>query len=229
MVKLCNAGCEVIFTKVGCIVKYRGHTVLKGHKCTRTGLWMVPLSPNSKQENISMEATKTATIPTSPSVLNIASNIVETSNKEEIAMFYHQIMESPPKSALLKAIRNDQLKSFPGLTYNLINKHLPPSVATHKGHMVRQRKGTRSTKNKQTEIFDARKEVDNMNPPEQMCTAVDDEMFCYAIQIDKLDALYTDLCGRFPVRSYGGHNYIFVAYHYITNVILILNKSFLKT
>ena len=42
-VKLCNAGCEVSFTKIECIVKYRGRVVLKGHKCSKTGMWMVPL------------------------------------------------------------------------------------------------------------------------------------------------------------------------------------------
>lgn len=41
VVKLCNAGCEVIFTKIGCKVQDRGNTVLTGYKCTRTGLWMV--------------------------------------------------------------------------------------------------------------------------------------------------------------------------------------------
>ena len=43
VVKLCNAGCEVSFSKIECIVKYRGRIVLKGHKCSKTGLWMVPL------------------------------------------------------------------------------------------------------------------------------------------------------------------------------------------
>ena len=41
---LCNAGCEVLFTKIGVTVKYRGSTVLTGRKCLRTGLWMVPLT-----------------------------------------------------------------------------------------------------------------------------------------------------------------------------------------
>ena len=44
VVKLCNAGCEVTFNKIGCIVKYRGNIVLAGNKCTKTGLWMVPVS-----------------------------------------------------------------------------------------------------------------------------------------------------------------------------------------
>ena len=44
VVKLCNAGCIVIFTKINCIVMYRGRIVLEGLKCNRTGLWMIPLS-----------------------------------------------------------------------------------------------------------------------------------------------------------------------------------------
>ena len=43
VVHLFNAGCKVNFTKVHCIVRYRGQEVLRGQKCTRTGLWMVNL------------------------------------------------------------------------------------------------------------------------------------------------------------------------------------------
>ena len=43
VVRLCNSGCEVVFTKIDCYVKYRGRTVLRGYKCNRTGLWMVNL------------------------------------------------------------------------------------------------------------------------------------------------------------------------------------------
>ena len=46
VVKLCEAECEVSFTKlvIGVEVRYRGQTIIKGSKCTRTGLWIVPLS-----------------------------------------------------------------------------------------------------------------------------------------------------------------------------------------
>ena len=46
VVKLCEAGCEVSFTKwgIGVEVRYRGQTIIKGSKCTRTGIWMVLLS-----------------------------------------------------------------------------------------------------------------------------------------------------------------------------------------
>ncbi len=44
-VTLCNAGCNVVFTKIGCTITYRGKVILCGSKCTHTGLWMIPLCP----------------------------------------------------------------------------------------------------------------------------------------------------------------------------------------
>ena len=44
VVKLCNAGCEVTFTKINCIVAHRGKTVLRGQKSLNSGLWMVNLN-----------------------------------------------------------------------------------------------------------------------------------------------------------------------------------------
>ena len=43
VVRLCNAGCHVTFTKIGCFVTYCGRVIMQGHKCTTTGLWMVNL------------------------------------------------------------------------------------------------------------------------------------------------------------------------------------------
>ncbi len=42
-ITMCNAGCTVTFTKIGCSIVYRGSTIVCGHKCTHTGLWMVLL------------------------------------------------------------------------------------------------------------------------------------------------------------------------------------------
>ena len=100
-------------------------------------------------------------------------------------MYFHQCLCSPPKSALLKAIRNKQLDSIPVLTYELIAKHLPPSTATEKGHIIITRQGARSTRSNHQEVKDARAQVDNMSPPEQLCTSIDDGMFCCDILADQ--------------------------------------------
>ena len=106
---------------------------------------------------------------------------------------------SPPKSALLKAINNNQLTSFPGLTYDLIAKHIPPSTATDKVYMIHTRQGVRSTSSQQQKILDARVLIDDMHTPQKMCSALDDTMSCFAVLADQNDStIYTDLAGRFP-------------------------------
>ncbi len=44
VITLCNAGCSVIFTKIGCTIAYLWCTIMRSHKCTWTGLWMIPLT-----------------------------------------------------------------------------------------------------------------------------------------------------------------------------------------
>jgi hypothetical protein len=51
VVTLCNAGCDVLFTKIGCTITHRGRTIMCGSKCMRTGLWMIPLQPSSQPKN----------------------------------------------------------------------------------------------------------------------------------------------------------------------------------
>ena len=149
----------------------------------------------------------------------LATNVVETSTKSELAQYIHQTLCSPPKSTLLAAVKNKQLTSIPGLTYELISKHLPPSTATDKCHLSRIRQGIRSTRNNKQAIQDARAEVDAMAPTEEICHTQD--MFCLAALANMNDGtMYTDLTGQFPVRSYNNMVYIFVAYVYDANAII---------
>ena len=220
--KLCNAGCKVNFSMIGCTISYRGQTVVCGKKCTTTGLWMIPLTNTTP----SLRPSLINDIPTSlnteqlHSIQELASNVVQTNSMPELAMYYHQCLLSPPKSTLLKALANQPLTTFPGLDHNLISKHLPESTATDKGHMKRRRKNVRSTRNNQQAIVDARYEVADMNPTQQMCSALD--MFCFAALADANEGtMYTDLTGKFPVRSYKNNQYIFVAYFYSLNAIIV--------
>ena len=141
---------------------------------------------------------------------------------EELANHHHQSVCSPPKTSFLRAIANKQFRSFPGLTYQLIIKHLPPSTATDKGHMIRQRSGVQPTRHNRQDILDARQAVDDLNPPQQLCTALEDCIYCFAVLGDMTSGtIYTDLFGRFPVTSYRGMKYIFAAYIYKCNSILM--------
>ena len=67
----------------------------------------------------------------------IIANIIRTSTKPEIATYHHQLLGSPPVSSVLRALSRhpDELITFPGMSKNLINKHLTPATATYKGPM----------------------------------------------------------------------------------------------
>ena len=71
-------------------------------------------------------------------------------------------------------------------------------------------------------VVDARENVDGIDPTEQVCPALEDQIFCYAVLADKNDnTIYSDLSGRFAVQSYAGRTYICKAYIYKINAILM--------
>ena len=73
------------------------------------------------------------------------------------------------------------------------------------GCMVRTSKNLRWTCGNQQDTIEAQLQVNDMNPPQQMCTAIDNKMFCSAALVDpNEETIYTDLAGRFPVRFYIG-------------------------
>ena len=50
------------------------------------------------------------------------------------------------------------------------------------------------------EILDARLQVDDMNPPQQIYNANENEMYVYAALEDNINGvMYSDLTGSFPV------------------------------
>ena len=66
--------------------------------------------------------------------------------------------------------------------------------------MIRPRSSIQSTQKNSVEILDARLQVDDMNPPQQICNANENEMFVYALLADNINGvMYSDLTGRFPV------------------------------
>ena len=104
-----------------------------------------------------------------PAHIQQANNMVttlSTTSNEELAKYHHQSMGLPPTSSLLRVLIKHprELMAFPGLTRDLLNKFPPLSTATATGHMIRTRKGLRSTKNLQQDIEDARAQVDDMAP-----------------------------------------------------------------
>lgn len=144
-----NAGCQVELKDIGATVKYRGRNGLQGRKCTTNNFWFIKLvkggtskSNNKTPQNHSSTHFGTQAVAQFHQPPNQLAYIsILTSSHIQLAMFHHQSAVSPPASTSIEAIRNGQFKSFLGLTATLIAKHLPPSKATVKGHMVCTRQG----------------------------------------------------------------------------------------
>ena len=109
-------------------------------------------------------------------VENVANHVQQTTSKAELAQFHHQSLFSPPVVTLQNAIKNNQLKSFPGLE-KLLLQHLPTSTITLKGHIEKNRKGARSTRSNQKEMQMAEKYLADMNPPEHICATLEPNVF----------------------------------------------------
>jgi len=86
--------------------------------------------------------------------------------------------------------------------------------------MKRRRQNIRSTRSNNAAVKQAKYEASDMNPPQQMCSALD--MFCFAALADANEGtMYTDLTGKFPVRSYKNNQYVLVTYFYSINATIV--------
>ena len=74
------------------------------------------------------------------------NNLSNISSKKDLIQYYHQSMFGPTKDKFIKVYKKGFLRSFPGLTTDLINKHLPPEPAISKGYQKYKFKGIQSTK-----------------------------------------------------------------------------------
>ena len=174
---------------------------------------MIPLTDNFSTK-VEQKTNENSSVPL------IAYSAYQTSTKSELAKYHHQSLWLLPVTTLIKAIKNNQLSSLPGLTQKLMAS-LPPSTATIKGHMHRTRQGLISTRIKHNEP-DLGYKSDNMNPPQEAHSGIERKKFRFAALADTNEGtIYKDLPVRLPVRSVRNMQYIFVHYAYKPNDILV--------
>ena len=76
-----------------------------------------------------------------------ACSAYEMKTKADIVQYLHQFSFSPVVHTWTKAIDAGYFTTWPGLTSELVCKHLPKLLATAKGHLKQYRQNIRSTKN----------------------------------------------------------------------------------
>jgi hypothetical protein len=111
---------------------------------------------------------------------------------------------------MLQAVKDGHLITWPGLTEDAINKHLKLTPATAMGHMNQRRQNVRST---------------SKEPIEKQPTLDTDlgrkTHLVYAVVVDQ-GQLYTNLTGKFPVRSSKGNSYVMFCYLYDCNYVRVI-------
>jgi hypothetical protein len=137
----------------------------------------------------------------------IANNVYELRNTGYLVHYLHKALFSPTKSAMLQAVKDGHLITWPGLTEDAINKHLKLMPATAMGHMNQRRQNIRSTSKASIEK--------QPTPDADLGTKIH---LVYAVLVDQ-GQLYTDLTGKFPVCSSKGSSYVMVCYIYDCNYI----------
>jgi hypothetical protein len=111
-------------------------------------------------------------------------------------------MFSPTTSALLQDVTNGHLITWPGLTEQAVKKHFKMTPSTAMGHMNQRRQNIRPT-SKVSITSDI--EYETLTPSGLGSKT----NLVYAVVIDQ-GQLYTDITGRFPVRSSKGNWYVMI-------------------
>jgi hypothetical protein len=168
------------FCKEGYIVTFKEDTVticnsensklLSGPRDDTTGLWRINLEQTNKH------------IPDP-----IANTVYELRNTGDLVHYLHKALFSPKKAAMLQAVKDGHLITWPGLTEDAINKHLKLTPATVMGHMNQGRQNIRSTSKAPSE---------KQQPPNKDLGTK--TYLVYAVVVDQ-GQLYTYLTGMFPV------------------------------
>jgi hypothetical protein len=150
--QLCNEGYYVTF-RIDAVTYYSaaGKSILKGRIYLNTCLWCINLRHEKPQLAVS-----------------VAHNVYELRNTGSLVNYLHKAMFKPTKSALLQAIKNCHIITWPGLNEKsisallqaiknghlitwqglneqVINKHLKKTPATDMGHMHQRHQNIRST------------------------------------------------------------------------------------
>jgi hypothetical protein len=188
--QLCDNGCSVTFTQDQVTVSNNEKCVMYGSQDPKSRSWRVNLEQKIEKNEVQ------------------CNHAHDNNNQKDLINFLHAACLSPVKSTWIKAIKNGNLSSWPGLTEHAVEKKLSKSTSTTKGNLNQQRQNDRTTKIKDTNVITQETDMDHRIKTQ----------FIYAATIDA-GQIYTDQTRRFPVVSSQGNKYIMILYDYDSNVI----------
>ena len=212
--QLCDDGCDVHLARDKMIVKKNNDVILIGPRNYQDGLWDVNLTPHQAQSstlNVNIQQRLNQEQQYKANVI-----IQKSQTKADLAKYLHATCWSPTPSTFLRAIKNGNFITWPGLTTNLIRNHLEKSVNTALGHLDQERKNLQTTKKIQI-----KQEDDELDyAPTYEAGQKTHDCFCMLMDWDEMKKAYLDLTGAFPIKSARGKQYFLVVYDHDSNGIL---------
>jgi hypothetical protein len=192
--QLCDEGYIVTFRQdTVTICNSDNSELLSGPRDETTGLWGINLKHTNKHK---------------PDP--IANNVYELRNTGALVHYLHKTLFSPRKAAILQAVKDGHLITWPGLTEDAINTHLRLTPATAMGHMNQRRQNIRSNSKASNK---------KQQPPETYLGTK--THLVYAVVVNQ-GQLYINLTRKFPVRSSKGKSYVMLCYIYDCNNIKVV-------
>ena len=199
-----NQGCTVTFTATGLTVLHNasGSIIQRSSKSPAARLWDLSFGQHFLEPS------------TPPHTSGSCSNVVNHETNSQFVQYVYASFGSPPPSTFKTAVAKGYLRTYSGLTTAIVNKNVPHTPASAKGHLDRNRKGQRSTRatvssqlnpRQSEEVFD-----EDVSLDEHIYTSV------YPIDDPELAAEYinySDLPGKFPFQSVKGMNYMLLSYY----------------
>ena len=131
--------------------------------------------------------------------------------KADLVQYLHRCVFNPVVHTWTKAIDAGYLATWPGLTSELVRKHLPKLLATAKGHMKQDRQNIRSTK---ISVATAPLVLPSQHAPPSQSHQV------FVETVELTGKVSTDKTGRFPVTSCCSSKYFMVLYDHDSNAII---------
>ena len=182
--QLCDDNCTIELNK-NTIKAFKNNTkLLQGPRNKQDGLWdlHIPNQIQNKHHRLSVIIQKSTT-------------------KKDLIQFYHAAAFSPTINTFLKAVKNGNFQRWPGLTPELINKYLKPTIATHYGHLNQERQNLQSTQQSTDLDFLPTKDDPNVQTHELMATIT---------SYQSTQKAFGDLPGKFFYTSLRGAQYFLV-------------------
>jgi hypothetical protein len=145
----------------------------------------------------------------------------ELKTQPKLVRYYHAVAGFPTKPSWLKAIKNKQYPSLPGLTWETTNKYFPETKETSKGHGRKTRSGLRLTKMSATRDSNDNETNETTHPPCPHSKQKEAIMQTFDLNDEAKRLMYTNQTGRFPKKSSCSNQYIMVLIEIDSNAILV--------